>query len=59
MILTFCAPVLEVFLHFTIDHKIDNQCIKAGKKAQTEIFQKFLPFAPVGYLLGNDGVSMW
>jgi len=43
-ILTFFAPCFEVFLHFTINHKIDYQYFATQKVIQTEIFQEFLPF---------------
>jgi hypothetical protein len=35
---TFFAPCFEVFLHFIIYHKIDNQHVKCRKITQTENF---------------------
>jgi hypothetical protein len=50
-ILTFYAPGFEVFLHFTINHKIDIQTVSLRKMAGAEFLLKFLPFCfqKVGY----------
>jgi hypothetical protein len=44
-ICTFFAPCLELFLHFVINHKIDNQYITIQKHPKPEILWKLLPFA--------------
>jgi hypothetical protein len=51
---------LEVFLHFEINHKIDNQPVKPQKIAETKILQKFLPFenCHVAHLSADRQVSV-
>jgi hypothetical protein len=43
-ILTFFAPVLEVFLHFIFNNKIDNQYIIMQKNYQNQNFSKIITF---------------
>jgi hypothetical protein len=44
-IITFFAPYLEVFLHFEMNHKFDNQYVIPQNPVEPENFRKLLPFA--------------